>query len=75
MSTKIWSSGQVRCQSKWARESIIWQSGVASLMQVPRPGAQLITECCRCNYHTLKATIVAVSACSVKGGLQMEFWS
>ncbi len=37
MRMKIWSSGQVRCQSKWVCKSIIWQSGVASLMWVPRP--------------------------------------
>ena len=30
------------------------------------PQAQLITERCRCNYHMLKATIVALSTCSVK---------
>ena len=39
------------------------------------PQTQLITERCCCNYHTLKATIVAVSTSSVKASWTEILWT
>ncbi len=70
MSMKIWSSALSIKVGVWKHHLAEWNS-ISDAGAAPQ--AQLITERCRCNYHMLKATIVAVSTCSVKK-YSARFW-